>query len=163
MKRSPLAALFRKIYDFIILSLATGFGIGLMPKAPGTFGSLWGLVLVYAVQTNYPGPQAMFVAGIITIIVGVFVCDRAGRYFGQKDPGKIIIDEVASFPIVFWGITLNFQTAIIGFLLFRLFDISKPWPIKKLEKLPGGVGVMADDLLAGVYAWILFNIILYFF
>ena len=163
MKRSSLGTLYKKIHDIIILSLATGFGIGMIPKAPGTFGSLWGLVLVFAVNDQFPGPKGMLIAGITTIIVGVFVCDRAGKYFCQKDPGKIIIDEVAAFPIVFWGIPLNFPNAVIGFLLFRLFDISKPWPIKKLEKLPGGFGVMADDLMAGLYAWILFKTGLYFF
>lgn len=132
------------------MGLATGFGIGRLPKAPGTFGSLWGLVLVRGLE-HVPTPwRWLLAAGIIA--VGVPICGRAARLLNAKDPGSVVFDEIAAFPIVFCAVTLNWTTGLLGFVLFRLFDIIKPWPVSRLERLPGGWGIMADDLAAGMYA-----------
>jgi phosphatidylglycerophosphatase A len=92
--------------------------------------------------------------GIIVLILGagIPICETAARFFPSKDPGSIVYDEFASLLIVFAVVPIHLDSAIIGFLLFRLFDIWKPWPIRRLERLPGGLGVMADDIGAAVMA-----------
>ncbi len=145
-----MSALPTNLGDRLVLFLATGCGLGWIPFAPGTFGSLLGLALVYGLQWlpvwGYIGGEAAIIA------VGIWLCTRAGQLLGQTDPPSVVWDEIAAFPIVFAGIPLTPLTAILGFAWFRLFDISKPFPVNRLERLPAGWGVMADDLMAGVYA-----------
>jgi phosphatidylglycerophosphatase A len=141
----------RSIIDRCVLFLAQGCGLGWSPRAPGTFGSLGGLALVWAMQ-KLPNIGNYIAVELAVIAVGVWLCTRAGRLLGQDDPGSVVWDEIAAFPIVFFMIGLTPLTAVLGFLWFRVFDISKIWPIKYLERLPTGWGVMADDLLAGVFA-----------
>lgn len=136
--------------DRLVLFLATGCGLGWIPFAPGTFGSLGGLVLVYGL--NHLPIGGYIAAEVAFILLGVWICTRAGQLLGKVDPGSVVWDEIAAFPIVFAGVVLTPWTAVIGFVWFRLFDISKPFPVNRLEKLPAGWGVMADDLMAGVYA-----------
>ncbi|MES2788478.1 MAG: phosphatidylglycerophosphatase A [Planctomycetota bacterium] len=139
-----------RLADRFVLFLATGFGLGWAPVAPGTFGSLGGLVLVYGL--SFP-PTWGYLAGEIAVIAaGVWICTRAGQLLGRMDPPSVVWDEIAAFPIVFAGVPLTPWTAILGFLWFRLFDIAKPFPINRLERLPRGWGVMSDDLMAGVFA-----------
>ncbi len=139
-----------KFGDQIVLFLATGCGLGWIPVAPGTFGSLGGLVLVYGLSLL---PLWGYIAGEVAVIaVGIWLCTRAGQLLGRLDPPSVVWDEIAAFPIVFAGVTLNPWTAVLGFLWFRLFDIAKPFPINRLERLPAGWGVMSDDLMAGVFA-----------
>ncbi len=130
--------------------LATGFGVGFAPKAPGTFGSLLGLPLVWGIQQLPIWGQ--YVAPVACFAIGVPICGIAARRMGLKDPGAIVFDEIAAFSVVFLLVPINLVTAVAGFALFRLFDISKPWPASQLEKLPGGLGIMADDYAAAVYA-----------
>ncbi len=138
--------------DILILALATGLGVGLIPWAPGTFGSLWGLVLVERMQALSLGPVGWGLVSVVIGLAGVGICGAAARGFNRKDPGAVVFDEIAAFPVVFAIVPLTLTSGVLGFLLFRLFDILKPWPCRKLEQLPGGWGVMADDLMAGVYA-----------
>jgi len=137
-------------FDRCILFLAQGFGLGWSPRAPGTFGSLGGLLLVWGMQGLRLWES--IAVEVVVIAAGVWLCTRAGRLLGRNDPPSVVWDEIAAFPIVFFGVALTPLTAVLGFAWFRLFDISKPWPIQHLEKLPEGWGVMFDDLLAGVYA-----------
>lgn len=139
-------------WKWTAVALATGLGVGYVPFAPGTVGSLWGLPLVWGMQqlTGSLTVHLVVAAGIFAL--GIPVCTRAARYFGRSDPGSVVFDEIAAFPIVFFAIQLDYVTACAGFVWFRLFDILKPWPILRLERLPGGLGVMADDLMAAVYA-----------
>ena len=130
--------------------LATGFGIGYAPFAPGTFGSLLGLPLVWGIQQLPIWGQ--MAAPVVCFALGVPICGIAARRMGLKDPGAIVLDEIAAFSVVFLLVQISLVTAVLGFALFRLFDISKPWPVKPLEKLPGGLGIMADDFAAAVYA-----------
>ena len=139
-----------KIGNQIVLFLATGCGLGWIPFAPGTFGSLGGLVLVYGL--SHLPLWGYIAAELAFIIVGVWICTRAGQLMGRVDPGSVVWDEIAAFPIVFAGVPLNPWTAVFGFVWFRLFDIAKPFPINRLERLPRGWGVMSDDLMAGIYA-----------
>ena len=130
--------------------LGTGLGVGNAPVAPGTFGSLWGLPLVWGLK-QLP-PTGYWAVAAMIVPVGVWACGRACRVMQKHDPGAVVIDEIAAFPIVFAAVDFTPWSAVLGFIWFRLFDISKLWPVKRLEELPGGWGVMADDLGAGVYA-----------
>lgn len=129
-----------------------GLGLGLIPVAPGTFGSLLGPPLVWCVQQFVSSVWVQFTIGILLILIGVPICNIGARRLGKKDPGAVVYDEIAAFFVVFAVVEVSWKSAGLGFLLFRLFDITKPWPIRRLEKLPEGWGVMADDLLAGLYA-----------
>lgn len=134
------------------LLLATGFGAGRFPWAPGTFGSFVGLPLAWSIQQLPFLGQC--VAAAIVIVVGVPICERGARLLNAKDPGAVVWDEMAAFPVIFLFVPFSFTTAIAAFLVFRLLDISKPWPCRTLERLPGGLGIMTDDIVAGLYAGI---------
>ena len=138
------------IWNQFVLFLATGCGLGWIPFAPGTFGSLGGLVLVYGL--SYLPVWGYVAVEIAFIALGIWICTRAGQLMGRLDPPSVVWDEIAAFPIVFAGVTLTPWTAVLGFAWFRLFDIAKPFPVNRLERLPKGWGVMCDDLMAGVYA-----------
>jgi len=139
--------------DCLIRWLASGFGAGRVPLAPGLAGSLVGLgywwllvatanALVYSLAT---------VAGIL---LAVWVSGRAARAAGQPDPAWVVIDELAVIPLVLAaGARLGPGEVLLGFVLFRVFDVWKPFPIRRLQSLPGGWGIVADDVLAAVYAW----------
>lgn len=143
--------------DLLAIALGTGLGVGFIPFAPGTFGSLWGPLLIWAaIKTTLP-PVALLAIGVVFIALGVPICSRAAKAIGKKDPGSVVYDEIAAFwlvllPQVLGLRPLTWTSAVLGFALFRLFDIKKPWPVGRLEKLPDGTGIMADDLAAGVYA-----------
>ena len=153
----------RSLAEFVRLGpavwIATGLGIGFMPKAPGTWGTLWGLPLVWGLQ-QIENPAWRALAIVAICIAGVPICTAAVRRLGNiKDPGCVVFDEIAAMPITFFLIPESARPpmhwgwlALIGFGLFRFFDVTKLPPIRKLEKLPDGLGVMADDWLAGVYA-----------
>jgi phosphatidylglycerophosphatase A len=207
------------------LALATVLGVGYIPKAPGTFGSLVGVATaflssvfflqpgsvraLFSLHPDYetvlrnelfplPGSNvhnAMLALPILSALVlllalgaiGVWSASRAASYAGIEDPQFVVIDEVAGqhlalllplIPIalphltahmdlsvftIFFALSLvNWKYLLLGFILFRVFDIWKPWPIRRLEKLPGGWGIMADDWMAGIYAAILLRVALHF-
>ncbi|WP_310820312.1 phosphatidylglycerophosphatase A family protein [Stratiformator vulcanicus] len=135
----------------ICLLLATGFGTGLSPIAPGTVGSLLGPPLVWGVQYFLPIWAYWPVAGLV-LVGGTIVCEIAARHLRLDDPPAVVIDEIAAFFIVYALVPVTPATAVIGFALFRLFDISKVWPVSLMEDFHGGVGIMLDDLVAGFYA-----------
>jgi phosphatidylglycerophosphatase A len=209
----------------LAIALATAFGVGYIPKAPGTFGSLVGVLTAFfsavfflhpasigelfspnpladAMMTRHiflpPGADphdfnvifpllAATVVLAILVVIGVWSSSRTAAYYGKKDPQFVVIDEVAGqhltlllplIPIalprltehydfslyaIFFALSLaNWKYLLAGFVLFRLFDIWKPSPLRRLEKLPGGWGIMADDWMAGVYAAILLRVALHF-
>jgi phosphatidylglycerophosphatase A len=136
--------------------LALGFGSGLAPKAPGTFGTLFAILPVIATeQFAYPVKAFIFV---LLLLGGVWAADRYEKITGKKDASEVVIDEIAAYYMIFLFIPANVFTVPLGFVLFRIFDIRKPYPIKKLEKIDGGLGVMADDLLAAVYSIIILGV-----
>jgi len=124
----------------------------MIPVAPGTFGSLWGPPLAWGFQQLPQGVELLL--SVLVLVIGVPICGRAARVLGQEDPGSVVFDEIAAFPLVFAAVPVNGPTALLGFAWFRLFDIWKPWPASRLDKLHGGLGIMADDAAAGVYAGI---------
>jgi len=132
------------------LFIATCGYLGYVPVAPGTFGSAAGLVVFAAVR--WSGSPALELAVIILLFaVGVWSANAAERHFGGIDPAPVILDEVVGMLITLAFLPVNITGAVVGFLLFRLFDVVKPWPANRLEAVHGGLGVMADDAMAGVY------------
>lgn len=133
--------------------LATGLGLGLVSPAPGTVGGLWGLPLAWAIGC-LPDTAAQALAIALVGLLGVATCSVAARSLGgSKDPQAIVLDEIAALPIAYLGVAEKTTPIwLAGWLLFRLFDIAKPWPIRYLERLGRGWGIMADDWMAAAYA-----------
>jgi phosphatidylglycerophosphatase A len=131
--------------------LAFGFGSGLAPFAPGTFGSIPGLVLFWL--TLDFGPYVQLGVAVALVLAGIWICGESARRIGVHDHGGIVWDEIAGMyltlfvaPVTLWGFAL-------AFVLFRVMDIVKPWPIRDLDhRIHGGLGIMLDDLLAALYA-----------
>ena len=141
--------------------LALGFGSGLAPKAPGTFGTLAALPL-YFLMMNLSLPVFVAITLIITI-VGFWICDIAAKDMQVHDHGAIVWDEVAGMLITMIAAPVGLLPLVVGFVLFRFFDIIKPWPIKLLDRhVKGGFGIMIDDVLAGVFAALCLQAIHYF-
>lgn len=133
----------------LALILATSLGLGFIPVAPGTFGSAAGLLVWVFVSASL---TAQTIAIVATFLMGWWSATRAEMYFGRTDPGQVVIDEVMGMLITLFGMSIGWKGALGGFLLFRVADILKPYPANRLERLPGGLGVMADDAMAAVYA-----------
>jgi phosphatidylglycerophosphatase A len=197
------------------LALATALGVGYIPKAPGTFGSLVGIavaILTHPISlltivgllffgglgfgipmiNGHAAPVLLLMPSLVALLVvgllGVWSSSRVSAYAGVEDPQYVVIDEVSGmhltlvlaimplglparlvardeasvFALYSAFSLLNWKYLLMGFILFRVFDIWKPWPIRRLEKLPGGWGIMADDWMAGVYAAILLHVALHF-
>ena len=140
------------------LFVATCGYLGYVPIAPGTFGSAAGLVVLAAVR--WTGSPLLVVAAIALIFaVGVWSGNVAEKHFGGVDPAPVVLDEVLGMLITLALIPVNITGAIVGFLLFRLLDVIKPWPANRMEALPGGLGVMADDAMAAVYGNIVLRLL----
>ena len=133
------------------LFIATCGYLGYAPVAPGTFGSAAGLVVFAAVRSS--GSTAVEAAVIVLLfLVGVWSGTQAEHHFGNVDPGPVVMDEVVGMLITLAFLPVNWTGAIVGFLVFRVLDVLKPWPAAGFERIPGGLGVMADDGMAAVYA-----------
>jgi phosphatidylglycerophosphatase A len=129
---------------------ATVFGVGYSPVAPGTAGSLAGL-LVY-LPLRWVGSPALELAAIVVVFVaGALAATAAEEHFGHIDPGPVVIDEVLGMLVTLALLPVSITGALVGFVLFRIFDVVKPPPSRQLEALQGGWGVMADDLMAAIY------------
>lgn len=132
-------------------TLATWFGSGRAPVAPGTFGTLATLPLVALLWWAAPGwPHAL--AGLAIFLLGVWASDDAEARFGMKDPGCVVIDESAGMLVASVWLPPSALNLALAFALFRVADILKPWPCRRLETLPRGWGVMSDDIMAGLWA-----------
>lgn len=155
--------------DYLALSIAT-CGVGYLPLMPGTFGSLLavGIFLLLAkIATGSLLVAVVVVLILVSIVAGIWAGTRTEQLFGRKDPGRIVVDEVAGQFIALFPLTLftRWSTAavIVSLILFRFFDIVKPYPANRLQDLNGGAGVMFDDLVAGVYAGVIVLVILIVF
>jgi phosphatidylglycerophosphatase A len=142
--------------------LATCLGVGLWAPAPGTAGALWGSLLAWGIS-YLPGFAWQLLAIVLVNLVGIPLCTAAGRALGgQKDNQAIVWDEMAAMPIVFLLVPLEgWAVGLVGFGLFRLLDITKPPPARQLERLPDGLGVMADDWMAACYAGVVLWLLAY--
>lgn len=152
--------------DYLALAIST-FGVGYLPLAPGTWGSLL-TVAIFLGFTQLAKGNALVALVLVSIVAvtlaGVWAASRTEELSNRKDPRKIVVDEVAGQLISLFPLTLfarwSIVTVIISFILFRFFDIVKPYPARRLEALEGGLGVMCDDLIAGVYAAAITSIII---
>ena len=134
----------------LIKFIATGFGVGYLPKAPGTFGSVLGAGLWWLMTGMSPGKYWLYEG--VAAVLAIYFAGRAAGVMGEDDPPCVVIDEIVALPIVLAGISLIWWQVALGFALFRLFDIWKPFPIRQSQKLPGGLGIVVDDSLAAAYA-----------
>jgi phosphatidylglycerophosphatase A len=133
----------------VALAIATVFGVGYVPVAPGTFGSAAGLVLWWLL----PHSDALLIeTAIVVFVAGSWSGSVAERHFRATDPGYVVIDEVLGMLITLLFNPVGWAGAVVGFLFFRAADIVKPFPARRLESLHGGVGIMADDAAAAVYS-----------
>jgi len=152
--------LFAKPQHFFSL----GFGSGLVPKAPGTFGTLVGLTLFWLISNYGLYLQLLIITALF--LVGIYFCEVTGKALGVSDHGSIVWDEIVAIMLVLTFAPKNWAGWIVAFVLFRLFDIWKPFPIRQFDaKLKNGFGVMFDDLLAALYAiasmWFIYYLHLY--
>ncbi|SMB96290.1 phosphatidylglycerophosphatase A [Desulfonispora thiosulfatigenes DSM 11270] len=136
----------------IIYLLATGLGTGNLKPAPGTWGSLLALIITYFLPSN-------LLSIVITAILGIYICQKAEEYLGEHDSPRIVWDEMVGIWIAAYHVSGVYL--IYAFILFRIFDISKIYPIDKLQRLPGGLGIMMDDIVAGIFARIVLSLIMF--
>jgi phosphatidylglycerophosphatase A len=139
--------------------LATWFGSGLMPVASGTFGTLAGVPLVLLMSLPRPLYAAPLV--FVFVVVAVWASDLSHRLVGKRDPSAVVIDEVAGLLLALFALPVSWVNLCLGFVLFRGFDIFKPFPVRNLEALRGGIGIVADDLMAGIYANLSLRLLMY--
>ncbi len=134
-----------------MLFLAFGFGSGLVKKAPGTCGTLAAIpVYLLLAQTSF---MVYSLLTVIVTLVGIKICDDAANLLGEHDFNGIVWDEIAGYLITLWFVPFSWQAVLLGFVLFRFFDILKPFPIKWIDQhVQGGFGIMLDDVLAGIFA-----------
>jgi phosphatidylglycerophosphatase A len=139
----------------VTIWIATGLGCGYAKWMPGTVGALWGLPLTWSIS-RLPSFSLQVVVITGLIFVGVPICTATSRYLGRKDPSCVVWDEIATMPLVFLGMSEDAMSHasvyLSGFVLHRIFDITKPPPILQSERLPEGWGIMADDCIAACYA-----------
>ena len=143
----------------IIIFITTGGFVGKIPFAPGTFGTLAGIPFVFFL--NWINADYKVFGVIFLIIFSIWICDKAEKIFNKKDPGCIVIDEIAGFVVAMAGIPITFLNLFLGFFIFRFFDILKPPPIRNFEKkFNNGAGVVLDDIVAGLFTFVVLKIIL---
>ena len=165
MKASPPEGTEKRAALWAIL-IATLFGTGYLRPGPGTWGSavtvvLWG-ALAYSIPSNRRTPLLIALA-VVVMAIGIAAATQVCRASGKKDPQFVAIDEVAGQLIALIAVPLAWQTFLTGFILFRAFDIIKPPPVRQLERLPEGTGIVLDDVAAGIYALLAMQILLRFF
>ncbi len=155
---------FRRYFVFknqCFLVIATGLGIGYLPGAPGTYGTILAAFVYYFLLPDHY--SLYLICLTISVVIGVISAGKAEQIFGVRDSPHIVIDEISGFWLAMCGLPKGWGCIILGIVLFRLFDILKPFPIKSLESLSGGIGIVADDLMAGLYTLIILKLLIYIF
>jgi len=137
--------------DRLIKFLATGFGVGLFPIAPGTMGSVVGVALWWGLNhIHNPWLRALLL--VVAIVFAVWCAGAAAEIMRRPDPPSVVIDEIVAMPLVLIGLGAHWWHIVVGFAMFRLFDIWKPTPCREAQNFTGGIGIVLDDLLAAIYA-----------
>lgn len=144
----------------VALFVATCGYVGHAPIAPGTLGSAVGLMVFYAIRSAGSGVVAELAIIVALFAVGVSCGTVAEHHFGKTDPAPVVFDEVVGMLITIALLPVTLPGAIVGFIIFRLLDVIKPWPSSRFESLPGGLGVMADDGMAAVYGNVLMRVLI---
>jgi len=142
---------FKQLLENPVHMLAFGFGSGLAKKAPGTMGTLAALPMYYILIQFFTA--AYLPVLLVVSVAGIWICGKAADDIGVHDHGGIVWDEIAGYLLTMYWVAFSWQNMVLGFVLFRLFDILKPWPISWLDRhVEGGFGIMVDDILAGLMA-----------
>ena len=149
---------FERVKDFLVKAASSVFFIGYLPLVPGTFGSIAGVGLFYLLKGTTLVTHFLFIFGIIAL--GLITSGRTEKLLNKKDPGCIVIDEVAGMLIALSFMPYDFKVIFLGFLIFRILDTLKPYPAGRAQNRHGAVGVIGDDLIAGIYTNIVLQIIL---
>jgi phosphatidylglycerophosphatase A len=149
--RSPAPPLPIGVWRDPVRFLALGFGTGLLPRAPGTYGTLIGIPVYLAISML---TQPIYIAGVAALfLVGIYLCAATARHLGVHDHPAIVWDEIVGYLVTMAFVAPTWINIALGFALFRFFDIVKPWPVRIADRrVHGGFGIMLDDLLAGLYA-----------
>ena len=142
--------------QWLARTISTFFYIGYLPFIPGTFGSLAGIILFYLVKNSKP---QYFVLTLAVTVLGFIAATKAEESFKRKDPGCIVIDEVSGMLISFIFLPYDLRLVIAGFFLFRLLDTLKPYPAGSLQRMRGAMGIMIDDIIAGIYTNLILQIV----
>jgi phosphatidylglycerophosphatase A len=148
---SPPTEAPRRGSDRVAFFVATVGGAGLAPVAPGSVGSAVAALLLWLIPFSRLGLLAFLVA---VTVAGIWAASRVEQLLGARDPGAIVIDEVAGLTLALLAVPRTLPVVVVAFLLFRIFDVVKPFPARPAERLPGGLGVVLDDLVAGLYTLI---------
>ena len=149
-----------KLRERAVLFVATGFFVGNLPFAPGTFGSLIGLPLCFLLSRL--DLLKSLICILIFILFAMGIASAAEKIIKQRDPGQIVIDEIAGLMVTLAGLPFNLKTALAGFIIFRVFDILKPFPIRMLDRrVGGGSGIVLDDVMAGIYGNLIIRLGIY--
>lgn len=153
----------RNDLDRFIRAFVTGVGVGYLPIAPGTWGSLAALLPVFTVHWLFPLHETVVLGSLVALLTfpAVVFSTRISRSEGDPDPSKIVIDEILGQMLCLLFVPVSAVSLGAGFFLFRFFDIWKPFPVRNSEKLPGGMGIVCDDLIAGVYAGLCLKILIW--
>ena len=133
---------------FFTKLITTFFYIGYLPLIPGTFGSIAGVFIYTLIKEN---PYLLILIGSFITILGFLLTSKAAKLFNRRDPPQIVIDEISGMLISFLGIPGDKLTLLIGFIIFRILDATKPYPTNRLHRLGGSLGIMGDDIIAGIY------------
>lgn len=129
--------------------LSLGFGSGLFPKAPGTMGTVAAIPVVWL--ASYLDTTGFIIATVVAFLVGIYLCGYTAKAMGEHDHPSIVWDEIAGYMVAMIAVPVSVSTLLLAFILFRFFDILKPWPIRYLDRhMHGGLGIMVDDILAGL-------------
>jgi phosphatidylglycerophosphatase A len=144
----------------LIKLLATGFGAGLAPVAPGTAGTLVGVLICLIFSPLHW--LLRFLIVIFLLGLAIYIVERAEQVYGKKDDQRIVIDEIAGFQVAMLPVAITGLHLLVGFVLFRIFDILKPFPLRDLQKMSGGLGIVLDDVAAGIYTGILMLLLVFF-
>jgi len=152
----------KTIFKNPIHLLAFGFGSGLAPKAPGTFGTL--AAIPFYIYASTLSLEYYIGLCLCISLIGIYICGKSAKLLNTHDHPGIVWDEFAGFFITMIAVPFSWQSIILGFILFRIFDIFKPWPISWLDKhVEGGLGIMIDDILAGLLSLVCIHILLLYF
>jgi len=145
-------------------AVGTFFGAGLLKPGPGTYGSISAAILWYGCgQAWHVTALGTAIAALVATLIGIPAATIVARESGREDPGHVVIDEVAGQLVALIAIPCDWRHAAVALLLFRIFDIFKPWPIRLFERLPRGYGIMLDDIAAGLFALLFGHILLHWY
>ncbi len=150
---------FRRVLKDPVYCLAFGFGSGLSPVAPGTFGTV-AAIPIYIILAFFLNAKAYLLVTLVAFLAGIYICGKVSSDLGEHDYSGIVWDEIVGYLLTMFSVPLHWQWMLLGFLLFRLFDIWKPEPIRWIDKrVGGGLGIMLDDVLAAVPAFFILQLL----